>query len=120
MSVMVVLLEFVRREIGNKKGPETRAWSDRCTHSQDASGQPNPSLEAGPRIRALALKYVMTFTLGRPVVMSPSHRLIKRVSRNTRAPPREVGRGLCRAKTHQSALKRSPGQRRAQSFEEIL
>ena len=64
MSVMVVLLEFVRREIGNKKGPETRAWSDRCTHSQDASGQPNPSLEAGPRIRALALQYVMMFTMG--------------------------------------------------------
>jgi hypothetical protein len=60
---MVVLLEFVCLEIGNKKGPETRAWSDRYTHSQDASGQPNPSPEAGPRIRALALEYVMTFTV---------------------------------------------------------
>jgi len=76
---MVVLLEFVRREIGNKKGPETRAWSDRCTHSQDASGQPNPSPEAGPRIRDLALEYVMTFTNGLPVIMSPSHPFIKRV-----------------------------------------
>jgi len=61
---MVVFLELVRREIGNKKAPETRAWSDRCTHSQGASGQPNPSPEAGRRIRALALEYVMMFTMG--------------------------------------------------------
>jgi hypothetical protein len=47
-----------------KKGPKTRAWSDRCTHSQDASGQPNPSLEVGPRIRALTLEIVMMFTMG--------------------------------------------------------
>jgi hypothetical protein len=61
---MFLLLEFVRWGIGNKKGPKTRAWSDRCTLSQDASGQPNPSLEAEPRIRTLKLEYVMTFTMG--------------------------------------------------------
>src|SRR4030081_3200186 len=65
MSVMVVLLEFVRWEIGNKKGPENEGLV-RSLHafSGRASGQPNPSLEAGPRIRALALEYVMTFTMG--------------------------------------------------------
>jgi hypothetical protein len=78
---MVVLLEFVQWEIGNKKAPKTRAWSDRCTHCQDASGQPNPSPEAGPRIRALALEYVMTFTIGLRTIMSPSHPLIKWASR---------------------------------------
>ena len=64
--------------IGNKKGPNTRAWSDRCTQSQDASGQPNPSGEAGPRIRALA-QYLMTFTM--VTIMYPSHLLIKWASR---------------------------------------
>src|SRR5438876_11954759 len=44
MSVMFQPLEFVRWGIGNKKGPKTRAWFDRCTlFSGRASGQPNPS-----------------------------------------------------------------------------
>jgi hypothetical protein len=63
MSVKVVLLEFTCLEIGNKKAPKTRARSDRRTHSQDASGQPYPSPEAGLRIRALTLEYMMTFTI---------------------------------------------------------
>src|ERR1700731_4196697 len=43
MSVMVVLLELVCLEIGIKKGPENEGLVRCCTHSQDASGQPNPS-----------------------------------------------------------------------------
>src|SRR5262245_54602634 len=88
MSAMVVLLEFVRRESAIKKPPKTRAWSDRCTHSQDASRQPSPSLEAEPRIRALTLEYVMTFTMGYCSNVCPSRLFIKWASRI------HVGRGL--------------------------
>jgi hypothetical protein len=61
---MIVILEFVRWEIGDKKGPRKRGPGPIAVRmSQDASGQPNPSLEAEPRIRALALEYVMTLTM---------------------------------------------------------
>src|SRR5690349_6404909 len=85
MSAMFQLLEFVRWGIGNKKGPKTRAWSDRCTLSQDARQvNPIPLPEVGPRIRTLKLEYVMMFTITWSHSASvPSHDQV--TSRNTLA-----------------------------------
>src|SRR3981081_513336 len=96
MSVMVVPLEFVRWEIGNKKGPENEGLV-RSLHafSGRASGQPNPSLEAGPRIRRTRVRSTQSLSGGGAahscfgaricddvhhgllIIMSPSHPLIK-------------------------------------------
>jgi hypothetical protein len=75
MSVMVVLLEFVLG-IGIKKRPQKRGpgpIAARILRTRQVNPIPP---EAGPRIRALALECVMTFTMSyralcvRPILLS--------------------------------------------------
>src|SRR6185312_1214632 len=60
---MFQLLEFVRWGIGNKKAQNEGLVRSLHAFSGRASGQPNPSLEVGPRIRTLKLEYVMMFII---------------------------------------------------------
>src|SRR5580692_9191403 len=96
MSVIVVLLEFVRWEIGDKKGPKNEglvrslhAFSGRVRSTQSLSGGWAAHSCFGARI-------CDDVHHGLVPIMGPSHPLIKSTSRNTRASSEAVGRGLLR------------------------
>jgi hypothetical protein len=63
MSVTCLLLEFVQWEIGNKKGPKRGPGPIAARILRTRQVNPFPLQEAGPRIRALTLEYMMTFTM---------------------------------------------------------
>jgi hypothetical protein len=73
------------RENRQQKRPRKRGPGPIAARIQDASGQPNPSLEAGPRIRAWALQYVMTFTISCGAIIWQPPRIFKWISRNAEA-----------------------------------